>query len=62
MGRWGGLGADGFRLSGCPRLRRPYNPNRLGNPALARAKKERFLRRQAEQLGFVLTPVEGEVS
>jgi transposase len=44
------------------RHRRPYNPNRLGNPELVRAKKERFLRRQAEQLGFVLTPVQGEVS
>jgi len=44
------------------RHRRPYNPNRLGSPELVRAKKERFLRRQAEQLGFVLTPVQGEVS
>ena len=42
--------------------RRPYNPERLGNPELARARKERYLRRQAEQLGFALTPVHGEVS
>lgn len=42
--------------------RRPYDPQRLGNPDLARARKERYLRRQAEQLGFALTPVEGEVS
>jgi transposase len=42
--------------------RRPYDPERLGNPELARARKERYLRRQAEQLGFALTPVEGEVS
>lgn len=42
--------------------RRPYDPQRLGNPELARARKERYLRRQAEQLGFTLTPVEGEVS
>ena len=42
--------------------RRPYNPQRLGNPELARARKERYLRRQAEQLGFALTPVHGEVS
>jgi transposase len=42
--------------------RRPYDPDRLGNPDLRRARKERYLRRQAEQLGFILTPVEGEVS
>ena len=42
--------------------RRPYDPTRLGNPELARARKERYLRRQAEQLGFALTPVGGEVS
>jgi transposase len=42
--------------------RRPYNPERLGNHELARARKERYLRRQAEQPGFNLTPVEGEVS
>jgi hypothetical protein len=42
--------------------RRPYDPARLGNPELAQARKERYLRRQAEQLGFTLTPVHGEVS
>jgi hypothetical protein len=42
--------------------RRPYDPDRLANPDLRRARKERYLRRQAEQLGFILTPVEGEVS
>ena len=42
--------------------RRPYDPSRLGNPELARVRKERYLRRQAEQLGFALTPVGGEVS
>ena len=43
--------------------RRPYDPERLGNSEQARrARKERYLRRQAEQLGFALTPVEGEVS
>ena len=42
--------------------RRPYDPKRLGNPELARARKERYLRRQAEQLGFALNPVHGEVS
>jgi transposase len=40
----------------------PYDPRRLGNPELARARKERYLRRQAEQLGFALTPANGEVS
>ena len=43
--------------------RRPYTPKRLlGSPVLDRARKERYLRRQAEQLGFALTPVEAEVS
>ena len=42
--------------------RRPYDPARLSNPELAQARKERYLRRQAEQLGFTLTPVHGEVS
>jgi hypothetical protein len=42
--------------------RRPYDPSRLGNPELARARKELYLRRQAEQLGFALTPVKAEVS
>ena len=42
--------------------RRPYDPDRLGNPELRRARKERFLRRQAQQLGFTLTPLGGEVS
>ena len=44
------------------KYRRPYDPERLGNPELRRARKERFLRRQAEQLGFTLTPLGGEVS
>ncbi len=33
-----------------------------GEAELARARKERYLRRQAEQLGFHLTSVEGDVS
>ena len=40
----------------------PYDPKRLGNPELHRARKECYLRRQAEQLGFNLPPVEGDVS
>lgn len=39
------------------RRHRPYNPARLENPELPRARKERHLRRQAEQLGFPLTSV-----
>ena len=42
------------------KYRCPYG--RLGNPELARARKERYLSRQAEQLGFSLTPVGGGVS
>ena len=42
--------------------RTPFDPDRPGNPEQDRARKERFLRRQAEQLGFTLTPVEGEFS
>ena len=42
--------------------RTPFDSDRLGNPEQSRARKERFLRREAEQLGFTLTPVEGEVS
>jgi hypothetical protein len=42
--------------------RRCYDPSRLGNPELARARKELYLHRQTEQLGFALTPVQAEVS
>jgi hypothetical protein len=34
----------------------------MGNPELARFRKERYLRRQAGQLGFALTPVGGHKS
>ncbi|NBB81422.1 MAG: IS110 family transposase [Verrucomicrobia bacterium] len=44
------------------KYRCPYEPSRLGNPELARAKKEAYLRRQAKQLGFALTPADGAVS
>jgi len=44
------------------KYRRPYDASRLGNPELARAKKEAYLRRQAKQLGFALTPAERAVS
>ena len=42
--------------------RRPYDPLRLGNPELARARKQCYSRHEAEQLGFALTPVSKEVS
>ena len=43
--------------------RSPYDPGRIGNPELRLARKERSLRRQAEQLGFTLIPAEeGQVS
>ena len=44
------------------KYRRPYEPSRLGNPELARAKKEAYLRRQAKQLGFALTLADGAVA
>ena len=40
----------------------PFDPDRLGNPEQSRAKKERYLRHQAEGLGFTLTPLGQEVS
>ena len=42
--------------------RRPCDPERPGTPELARAGKERSLRRQTEPLGFAWTPVLGEAS
>ena len=42
--------------------RTPFEPARIGNPEQCRARKERFLRRQAEHLGFTMTPVEQEIS
>lgn len=44
------------------KTRTPYEPKRTGNPTLAKARKERFLQRQAEELGYVLTPVDSQVS
>ena len=39
------------------RKQREYDPNRIGNAELRQARKERSLRRMAEQLGYTLTPV-----
>ena len=33
-----------------------FDPSELGNPALARLRKERSLRKQPAQLGFSLQP------
>ncbi len=38
--------------------RTPYEPKRIGNPTLTKARKERFLRQQAKELGYVLTPAQ----
>jgi transposase len=38
--------------------RRPFDPNRLGNPALRLQRKENALRRAAKQLGFALQPLQ----
>lgn len=40
--------------------RRPFDPQRLGNPALRRQRKENALRRTAKELGFVLQPLQPE--
>ena len=39
------------------KLRRPFDPAKLGNPALQRSRHERSLRRQAASLGFALQPL-----
>lgn len=61
----GGL-APGLKIARILRAmvkhRRPYDSSRLGNPEQPRARKERYLRHQAEQLGFALTPLHAEVS
>jgi transposase len=44
------------------KTRSPYNPAKLGNPDLAKARKQRFLIKQAEALGYRLTPINSEVS
>ena len=44
------------------KYRRPYEPSRIGTPERARAKKEAYLRRQARQLGFALTPADEAAS
>jgi transposase len=38
--------------------RKPFDPARLGNPALRRTRKENALRRAAKELGFDLQPIQ----
>lgn len=38
--------------------RQPFDPERLGNPSLRRARKENALRRAAKMLGYELTPIQ----
>jgi len=38
--------------------RKPFDPARLGNPVLRRARKENALRRAAEELGYTLQPLQ----
>lgn len=43
--------------------RQPFDPQRLGNPALRQARKENALRKAAKKLGYVLQPIQaGAVS
>ena len=42
--------------------RRPFDPQRLGNLALRRQRKENALRRAAKELGFNLQPLQPEVA
>ena len=40
------------------KYRKPFDPARLGNPALRQARKENALRRAANKLGYVLQPIQ----
>jgi len=40
------------------KYRKPFDPERLGNPALRKARKENSLRRAAMELGYVLQPIQ----
>ena len=40
------------------KTRKPFDPARLGNPALRRTRKENALRRAAKELGFDLQPIQ----
>lgn len=40
------------------KYRKPFDPDRLGHPALRQARKENALRRTAEELGYALQPIQ----
>jgi transposase len=40
------------------KYRKPFDPSKLGNPALRQARKERHLRRFAEELGYTVQPIQ----
>jgi transposase len=40
------------------KYRKPFDPARLGNPALRLARKENALRRAAKELGYILQPIQ----
>ena len=40
------------------KFHKPYDPARIGNPALRRTRKENALRRAAKELGFDLRPIQ----
>jgi transposase len=42
------------------KYRKPFDPARLGNPVLRKARKEKTLRRAALELGYVLQPIQSE--
>ena len=43
------------------KTRKPFDPARIGNPALRRTRKENALRRAAKELGFDLQPIQAGV-
>ncbi len=50
-------------LNAMIKYRQPFDPARLGNPALRQARKENALRRAAKELGYALQPIQaGAVS
>ena len=40
------------------KYRKPFDPARLGNPALRQVRKENALRRAAKELGYELQPIQ----
>lgn len=42
------------------RYRKPFDPDKLGDPQIRRQRKERSLRHQAAALGFALKPLQAD--